>query len=42
VFGLVSGTFQWKDLGSNLAGVLAALAPLALGRRQGLGSGRSS
>lgn len=35
VFGLVSGTFQWKDLGSNLAGVVAALAPLALGRRAG-------
>jgi hypothetical protein len=32
VFGLVSGTFQWKDLGSNLGGVVAALAPLALGR----------
>lgn len=35
VFGLVSGTFQWKDLVSNLAGVAAALAPLALGRRAG-------
>jgi hypothetical protein len=33
IFGLVSGTFQWKDLGSNLAGIVAALAPLALGRR---------
>ena len=33
VFGLVSGTFQWKDLVSNLAGIVAALAPLALGRR---------
>lgn len=29
---LVSGTFQLKDFGSNLGGVLAALAPLALGR----------
>ena len=35
VAGLVSGTFQWKDLGSNLAGVVAALAPLSLGRRSG-------
>jgi hypothetical protein len=35
VAGLVSGTFQWKDLVSNLAGVVAALAPLALGRRAG-------
>jgi hypothetical protein len=34
VLGLVSGTFQWKDLASNLGGVLAALAPLALGRRR--------
>lgn len=32
IFGLVSGTFQWKDLASNLGGVAAALAPLALGR----------
>lgn len=32
VFGLVSGTFQWKDLASNLAGVVAALVPFALGR----------
>jgi hypothetical protein len=35
VFGLVSGTFQWKDLLSNVTGVAAALAPLALGRRAG-------
>jgi hypothetical protein len=35
IFGLVSGTFQWKDLASNLAGIVAALAPLALGRRSG-------
>lgn len=32
--GLVSGTFQWKDVASNAAGVLAALAPLALGQRK--------
>ena len=32
IFGLVSGTFQWKDLAANLGGVAAALAPLALGR----------
>jgi hypothetical protein len=35
VAGLVSGTFQWKDLGSNLGGVAAALAPLAIGRAGG-------
>lgn len=34
VFGLISGTFQWKDLASNLAGVTAALIPLALGNRK--------
>lgn len=34
VFGLVSGTFQWKDLASNLAGVAAALGAFALGRRR--------
>ena len=33
VFGLVSGTFQWKDLASNTAGVAAALAPFALAGR---------
>lgn len=33
IFGLVSGTFQWKDLVSNTLGVAAALAPLAVGRR---------
>lgn len=33
VFGLVSGTFQWKDLAANVAGVAAALTPLALARR---------
>ena len=32
VAGLVSGTFQWKDLVSNTAGVVAALAPMALAR----------
>jgi hypothetical protein len=32
IFGLVSGTFQWKDLVSNTAGVAAALGPLAVGR----------
>jgi hypothetical protein len=32
IFALVSGTFQWKDLVSNTAGVAAALAPLAVGR----------
>ena len=35
VFGLVSGTFQWKDLASNTGGVAAALAPFALARRKG-------
>jgi len=34
VFGLVSGSFQWKDVVANIAGVAAALAPLALGRRR--------
>lgn len=34
VWGLVSGTFQWKDLGSNTGGVAAALAPFALARRK--------
>lgn len=34
IFGLVSGTFQWKDLISNLAGVAAALAPMALASRK--------
>ncbi len=32
ILGLVSGTFQWKDLGANLAGVSAALIPLAIAR----------
>lgn len=32
-FGVISGTFQWKDLASNLAGVVAALGAFALGRR---------
>jgi hypothetical protein len=32
IAGLVSGTFQAKDLASNLAGVGAALIPLALGQ----------
>jgi hypothetical protein len=31
---LVSGGFEWKDMASNAAGVAAALAPLALGRRK--------
>ncbi|MBX3482665.1 hypothetical protein [Phenylobacterium sp.] len=31
--GLVSGTFQWKDVAANIAGVAAALAPLALADR---------
>ncbi len=34
VFGWVSGTFQWKDLGSNTLGVAAALAPMALAMRK--------
>lgn len=33
VFGVISGTFQWKDLGANVAGVAAALGAFALGRR---------
>ncbi|MBU1376955.1 MAG: hypothetical protein KKE02_03485 [Alphaproteobacteria bacterium] len=37
VAGLVSGTFQWKDLASNTGGVGAALAAFALGRRRGGG-----
>jgi hypothetical protein len=32
ILGLISGTFQWKDIGANAGGVFAALAPLALGR----------
>jgi hypothetical protein len=32
IFGLVSGTFQWKDVGANVGGVVAALAPFALAR----------
>lgn len=35
VWGLVSGTFQWRDLASNTGGAAAALAPFALGRRKG-------
>lgn len=35
VFKLVSGTFQWKDLLSNVTGVVAALAPIAFTRRAG-------
>ena len=34
IFGIVSGTFQVKDLFANVAGVLAALAPLALAKRK--------
>ena len=30
--GLVAGTAQWKDLAGNLAGIVAGLAPFALGR----------
>jgi hypothetical protein len=32
IFGLVSGTFQTKDLAANTGGVAAALIPLAIGR----------
>ena len=32
IFGLVSGTFQVKDLAANTGGVAAALVPLAIGR----------
>ena len=32
IFGLVSGTFQLKDLAANTGGVGAALVPLAIGR----------
>ena len=34
IFGLISGTFQWKDLISNLAGVAAALLPMAVAKRK--------
>ncbi len=34
IFGIVSGTFQFKDLVSNVAGVAAALAPMAIARRK--------
>jgi len=34
ILGWGSGTFQWKDLGANLGGGAAALAPLALARRR--------
>ncbi len=34
IAGLVSGTFQWKDLAANLAGVVAALVPIYLGARR--------
>jgi len=30
LFGWVSGTFQWKDVGSNTLSVAAALAPMTL------------
>lgn len=33
-FHIVSGTFQLKDLASNVAGVAAALLPLAVARRK--------
>ena len=33
VLGVVSGTFQWKDLVANVAGVIAALFPMWLARR---------
>ncbi len=32
--GLVAGTFQWRDLGANGAGVAAALAPMAVMRQR--------
>lgn len=34
ILGLVSGTFQWKDLAANLTGVSAALLPLAVARHR--------
>ena len=34
IVGWVSGTFQAKDLAANVGGVVAALAPIALGRRR--------
>lgn len=34
IVGWVSGTFQAKDLASNVGGVAAALAPFALARRR--------
>jgi hypothetical protein len=34
VFGLVSGTFQWKDVAANVGGVAAALVPFALAKRR--------
>ncbi|MFZ5719968.1 MAG: hypothetical protein ACOY5Y_10960 [Pseudomonadota bacterium] len=34
IVGWVSGTFQFRDLAANVGGVLAALAPFALGRRR--------
>lgn len=34
IFGLVSGTFQPKDLVSNLAGIAAAMIPIALAKRK--------
>lgn len=33
-FGLVSGTFQTKDLVANVAGVIAALIPMAIAKRK--------
>jgi hypothetical protein len=34
ILGVVSGTFQWKDLISNIAGVVAVLFPMWLARRK--------
>lgn len=34
IVGWVSGTFQLKDLAANVGGVVAALVPLAVGRRR--------
>jgi hypothetical protein len=38
IFGLVSGTFQWKDVAANVGGVAAALAPFALARFRMVGA----
>lgn len=41
IFGLVSGTFQWKDIAANVGGVIAALAPFALARFRLAGGSRA-